>query len=207
MEFNVLLNRIITVANIKIEEILRKKAEQNRLHLEQQRKQIENVKNVSLCKRWADALNSLPDHMRVAKNDIDSYVLTNNLLENYWELKIPYPDVLNRSKKNKFIEQLSKILDNQYRECYQLFEQRIYSDSNEYAEQMRIIENNGKRTKDDAIFGANYTQFFNAYSCTLIGVEIIEIECVENALLIQYIIVENSYNYFHYNNYWNLISK
>lgn len=200
-----LFNQLCKIVDKKFQEMNEKDNQKKQQLAEQHRKNIETSKGVELRKRWAFALNSLPAHMRISCNEIDSYSLSNFYENSHWELQVSVQDFFSKSKCKGVQELLTEILNNQFQETRQEFMQKIFNDSNEYAEQKVLVKNNQPRTKEDFFFISNYKKFFTANYYRLIIVEIIDIECIENKLHIQYKIDESIYQYFHYENYWRLI--
>ena len=199
------IKQLCKIVDKKFQEMNEKEAQRIQALNEQNRKNIENSQGIELRKKWALALNSLPAHMRISCNEIDNYSLSNFFKNTHWELLIPIQDFFSKSKCKGIQEQLTEILKNQYLEARQKFEQKLINDSIEYSEQLCIVANGGSRTKDDSFFSLNYIRFFNAYYYRLVNVEIIDIECIEDKLHIQYKIDESSCQYFQCLNYWNLI--
>lgn len=202
-----IFGKLFEIADRKIEEMNQKESQRIQALNEQNRKNIENSWGVALRKRWASALNVLPVHIRISSNEIDSYSLSNTYMYSYWEVVIPVQELLSKSKCKELQEQLTEILKNQSAEARQKFEQRIYDDSNEYAEQIYLVLNGKSRTKDDFFFGSNYEKFVIANYYRLVSIEIIDIECIESKLHIQYKVDESASQYFHCNNYWGLINQ
>lgn len=200
-----LFNQLCKIVDKKFQEMNEKEAQRNQALNEQNRKIFENSRGVELRKRWSFALNSLPAHMRISCNEIDSYSLSNTYRYSYWEVVIPVQESLSKSKCKELQEQLAEILKNQSAETRQKFEQKIIDDSNEYAEQIYLVLNGKSRTKDDFFFGSNYEKFATANYYRLVNIEIIDIVCIEKKLHIQYRIDESVCLYFHCNNYWRLI--
>lgn len=201
-----LFGKLLEIADRKIEEMNQKEAQRIQALNEQNRKNIEDSWGVALRKRWASALNALPVHIRISSNEIDHYSLSNTYRYSYWEVVFPVQESLSKSKCKELQEQLIKILKNQSAEARQTFELKIYNDSNEYAEQRYLVLNGKSRTKDDFFFSSNYMQFSNANYYRLVSIEIIDIECIESKLHIQYKVDESASQYFHCNNYWGLIN-
>lgn len=204
-ETKTLFGKLFEIADRKIEEMNQKDAQRIQVLNEQNRKNIENSRGVELRKRWAFALNVLPEYIRISSNEIDSYSLSNTYRYSYWEVVIPVQESLSKSKCKELQEQLAEILKNQSAETRQKFEQKIIDDSNEYAEQIYLVLNGKSRTKDDFFFGSNYEKFATANYYRLVNIEIIDIVCIEKKLHIQYRIDESVCLYFHCNNYWRLI--
>ena len=202
-----IFGKLFEIADRKIEEMNQKESQRIQALNEQNRKNIENSWGVALRKRWASALNVLPVHIRISSNEIDSYSLSNTYMYSYWEVVIPVQELLSKSKCKELQEQLTEILKNQSAEARQKFEQRIYDDSNEYAEQIYLVLNGKSRTKDDFFFCLNYEKFVIANYYRLVSIEIIDIECIESKLHIQYKVDESASQYFHCNNYWGLINQ
>lgn len=197
--------QLLEIADKKLQEMNEKEAQRIQTLNEQNRTNIENAKSVALRKRWASALNFLPAHMRISCNEIYSHSLSNTYNISYWELHVPLQDSFSRSKCKGLHEQLTEILKNQFQEARQEFEQKLINDSIEYAEQLCIVSNGGLRTKEDTFFSSNYIRFFNAYCYRLVNIEIIDIDCIESKLHIQYKIDESPCQYFQSINYWNLL--
>lgn len=206
-EIKTFFGKLFEIVDRKIEEMNRKEAQRIEALKEQNRKNIEEFWGVALRKRWASALNALPVHIRISRNEIDHYSLSNIYRYSYWEVVIPIQELLSKSKCKELQEQLNEILKNQSAETRQKFEQKIYDDSNEYAEQIYLVLNGKSRTKDDFFFGSNYEKFVIANYYRLVSIEIIGIECIESKLHIQYKIDESTSQYFHCNNYWRLINQ
>ena len=200
------IGKLFEIADRKIEEMNQKEAQRIQALNEQNRKNIEDSWGVALRKRWASALNALPVHIRISSNEIDHYSLSNAYRYSYWEVVIPVQESLSKSKCKELQEQLTEILKNQSAETRQKFEQRIYDDSNDYAEQRYLVANGKARTKEDFYFVANYEKFFTANCYWLVNIEIIDIECIERKLHIQYKIDESLCQYYHGYNYWGLIN-
>ena len=204
-EIKTLFGQLSKIVDKKFQEMNEKEAQRIQALNEQNRKNIENSWGVALRKRWAFALNVLPEYIRISSNDIDSYSLSNTYRNSYWEVVIPVQESLNKSKCKDLQEQLTEILKNQSAETRQKFEQKIIDDSNEYAEQIYLVLNGKSRTKDDFFFGSNYEKFATANYYQLVSIEIIDIVCIEKKLHIQYRIDKSVCLYFHCNNYWRLI--
>lgn len=199
--------KLFEIADRKIEEMNQKEAQRIQALNEQNRKNIEESRGVALRKRWASALNDLPVHIRISSNAIERYSLSNTYRDFYWVVVIPVQESLSKSKCKEIQEQLTEILKNQSAEARQAFELKIYNDSNEYAEQRYLVLNGNARTKEDFYFISNYEKFATANYYRLVSIEIIDIECIESKLHIQYKIDESVCQYFHCNNYWRLINQ
>lgn len=205
-DIKIIFGKLLEIADRKIEEMNQREAQRIQALNEQNRKNIENSWGVVLRKRWASALNSLPAHMRISNNELDSYSLSNTYMYSYWEVVIPVQELLSKSKCKEIQEQLTEILKNQSAEARQAFELKIYNDSNDYAEQRYLVANGKARTKEDFYFISNYEKFATANCHRLVNIEIIDIECIDSKLHIRYKIDESVCQCFHSYNYWRLLN-
>lgn len=199
--------QLVTITSKKIDAMNQQAAKEQQIRAQQDKKSIENAIGSALRKRWASALNSLPAHLSISGREIDSFSLSNALETSYWELSVPVPEMLNKSKCKQIQSALANILSNQCAEAYQVFQQKIFDDANEYATEILRIQNGGGRVKDDIIFYQNYNKYFWSNYYRLINITIINTEFVDGKLYIQYKFEDNDCFFFHVNNYWNLIRR
>lgn len=199
--------QLVTIASKKIDAMNQQAAKEQQIRAQQAKKNTENALGSALRKRWASALNSLPAHLSISGREIDSFSLSNALETSYWELSVPVPEMLNKSKCKQIQSALVNILSNQCAEAYQDFQQKIFDDANEYATEILRIQNGGGRVKDDIIFYQNYNKYFWSNNYRLINITIINTEFVDGKLYIQYKFEDNDCSFFHVNNYWNLIRR
>lgn len=199
--------QLVTITSQKIDAMNQQAAKEQQIRAQQAKKNTENALGSALRKRWASALNSLPAHLSISGREIDSFSLSNALETSYWELSVPVPEMLNKSKCKQIQSALANILSNQYAEAYQDFQQKIFDDANEYATEILRIQNGWGRVKDDIIFYQNYNKFFLSNYYGLFNITIINTEFVDGKLYIQYKFEDNDYSFFHVNNYWNLIRR
>lgn len=199
--------QLVTITSQKIDAMNQQAAKEQQIRAQQAKKNTENALGSALRKRWASALNSLPAHLSISGREIDSFSLSNALETSYWELSVPVPEMLNKSKCKQIQSALANILSNQYAEAYQDFQQKIFDDANEYATEILRIQNGGGRVKDDIIFYQNYNKYFWSNNYRLINITIINTEFVDGKLYIQYNFEDNDCSFFHVNNYWNLIRR
>lgn len=199
--------QLVTITSKKIDAMNQQAAKEQQIRAQQDKKSIENAIGSALRKRWASALNSLPAHLSISGREIDSFSLSNALETSYWELSVPVPEMLNKSKCKQIQSALANILSNQCAEAYQVFQQKIFDDANEYATEILRIQNGGGRVKDDIIFYQNYNKYFWSNYYRLINITIINTEFVDGKLYIQYKFEDNDCSFFHVNNYWNLIRR
>ncbi len=199
--------QLVTITSKKIDAMNQQAAKEQQIRAQQAKKNTENALGSALRKRWASALNSLPAHLSISGREIDSFSLSNALETSYWELSVPVPEMLNKSKCKQIQSALVNILSNQCAEAYQDFQQKIFDDANEYATEILRIQNGGGRVKDDIIFYQNYNKYFWSNNYRLINITIINTEFVDGKLYIQYKFEDNDCSFFHVNNYWNLIRR
>lgn len=199
--------QLVTITSKKIDAMNQQAAKEQQIRAQQAKKNTENALGSALRKRWASALNSLPAHLSISGREIDSFSLSNALETSYWELSVPVPEMLNKSKCKQIQSALANILSNQCAEAYQDFQQKIFDDANEYATEILRIQNGGGRVKDDIIFYQNYNKYFWSNYYRLINITIINTEFVDGKLYIQYKLEDNDCSFFHVNNYWNLIRR
>lgn len=199
--------QLVTITSKKIDAMNQQAAKEQQIRAQQAKKNTENALGSVLRKRWASALNSLPAHLSISGREIDSFSLSNALETSYWELSVPVPEMLNKSKCKQIQSALVNILSNQCAEAYQDFQQKIFDDANEYATEILRIQNGGGRVKDDIIFYQNYNKYFWSNNYRLINITIINTEFVDGKLYIQYNFEDNDCSFFHVNNYWNLIRR
>lgn len=199
--------QLVTITSKKIDAMNQQAAKEQQIRAQQAKKNTENALGSALRKRWASALNSLPAHLSISGREIDSFSLSNALETSYWELSVPVPETLNKSKCKQIQSALVNILSNQCAEAYQDFQQKIFDDANEYATEILRIQNGGGRVKDDIIFYQNYNKYFWSNNYRLINITIINTEFVDGKLYIQYKFEDNDCSFFHVNNYWNLIRR
>lgn len=199
--------QLVTITSKKIDAMNQQAAKEQQIRAQQAKKNTENALGSALRKRWASALNSLPAHLSISGREIDSFSLSNALETSYWELSVPVPEMLNKSKCKQIQSALVNILSNQCAEAYQDFQQKIFDDANEYATEILRIQNGGGRVKDDIIFYQNYNKYFWSNYYRLINITIINTEFVDGKLYIQYKFEDNDCSFFHVNNYWNLIRR
>lgn len=199
--------QLVTITSKKIDAMNQQAAKEQQIRAQQAKKNTENALGSALRKRWASALNSLPAHLSISGREIDSFSLSNALETSYWELSVPVPEMLNKSKCKQIQSALANILSNQCAEAYQDFQQKIFDDANEYATEILRIQNGGGRVKDDIIFYQNYNKYFWSNYYRLINITIINTEFVDGKLYIQYKFEDNDCSFFHVNNYWNLIRR
>lgn len=199
--------QLVTITSKKIDAMNQQAAKEQQIRAQQAKKNTENALGSVLRKRWASALNSLPAHLSISGREIDSFSLSNALETSYWELSVPVPEMLNKSKCKQIQSALVNILSNQCAEAYQDFQQKIFDDANEYATEILRIQNGGGRVKDDIIFYQNYNKYFWSNNYRLINITIINTEFVDGKLYIQYKFEDNDCCFFHVNNYWNLIRR
>lgn len=199
--------QLVTITSKKIDAMNQQAAKEQQIRAQQAKKNTENALGSALRKRWASALNSLPAHLSISGREIDSFSLSNALETSYWELSVPVPEMLNKSKCKQIQSALVNILSNQCAEAYQDFQQKIFDDANEYATEILRIQNGGGRVKDDIIFYQNYNKYFWSNNYRLINITIINTEFVDGKLYIQYNFEDNDCSFFHVNNYWNLIRR
>lgn len=199
--------QLVTITSKKIDAMNQQAAKEQQIRAQQAKKNTENALGSVLRKRWASALNSLPAHLSISGREIDSFSLSNALETSYWELSVPVPEMLNKSKCKQIQSALVNILSNQCAEAYQDFQQKIFDDANEYATEILRIQNGGGRVKDDIIFYQNYNKYFWSNNYRLINITIINTEFVDGKLYIQYKFENNDCSFFHVNNYWNLIRR
>lgn len=199
--------QLVTITSKKIDAMNQQAAKEQQIRAQQAKKNTENALGSVLRKRWASALNSLPAHLSISGREIDSFSLSNALETSYWELSVPVPEMLNKSKCKQIQSALVNILSNQCAEAYQDFQQKIFDDANEYATEILRIQNGGGRVKDDIIFYQNYNKYFWSNNYRLINITIINTEFVDGKLYIQYKFEDNDCSFFHVNNYWNLIRR
>lgn len=199
--------QLVTITSKKIDAMNQQAAKEQQIRAQQAKKNTENALGSALRKRWASALNSLPAHLSISGREIDSFSLSNAFETSYWELSVPVPEMLNKSKCKQIQSALVNILSNQCAEAYQDFQQKIFDDANEYATEILRIQNGGGRVKDDIIFYQNYNKYFWSNNYRLINITIINTEFVDGKLYIQYKFEDNDCSFFHVNNYWNLIRR
>lgn len=199
--------QLVTITSKKIDAMNQQAAKEQQIRAQQAKKNTENALGSALRKRWASALNSLPAHLSISGREIDSFSLSNAFETSYWELSVPVPEMLNKSKCKQIQSALANILSNQCAEAYQDFQQKIFDDANEYATEILRIQNGGGRVKDDIIFYQNYNKYFWSNYYRLINITIINTEFVDGKLYIQYKFEDNDCSFFHVNNYWNLIRR
>lgn len=199
--------QLVTITSKKIDAMNQQAAKEQQIRAQQAKKNTENALGSALRKRWASALNSLPAHLSISGREIDSFSLSNALETSYWELSVPVPEMLNKSKCKQIQSALANILSNQCAEAYQDFQQKIFDDANEYATEILRIQNGGGRVKDDIIFYQNYNKYFWSNYYRLINITIINTEFVDGKLYIQYKFEDNDCSFFHVNNFWNLIRR
>ena len=199
--------QLVTITSQKIDAMNQQAAKEQQIRAQQAKKNTENALGSALRKRWASALNSLPAHLSISGREIDSFSLSNALETSYWELSVPVPEMLNKSKCKQIQSALANILSNQCAEAYQDFQQKIFDDANEYATEILRIQNGGGRVKDDIIFYQNYNKFFLSNYYGLFNITIINTEFVDGKLYIQYKFEDNDCSFFHVNNFWNLIRR
>lgn len=199
--------QLVTITSKKIDAMNQQAAKEQQIRAQQAKKNTENALGSALRKRWASALNSLPAHLSISGREIDSFSLSNALETSYWELSVPVPEMLNKSKCKQIQSALANILSNQCAEAYQDFQQKIFDDANEYATEILRIQNGGGRVKDDIIFYQNYNKYFWSNYYRLINITIINTGFVDGKLYIQYKFEDNDCSFFHVNNYWNLIRR
>lgn len=199
--------QLVTITSKKIDAMNQQAAKEQQIRAQQAKKNTENALGSALRKRWASALNSLPAHLSISGREIDSFSLSNAFETSYWELSVPVPEMLNKSKCKQIQSALANILSNQCAEAYQDFQQKIFDDANEYATEILRIQNGGGRVKDDIIFYQNYYKYFGSNYYRLINITIINTEFVDGKLYIQYKFEDNDCSFFHVNNYWNLIRR
>ena len=167
--------QLVTITSKKIDAMNQQAAKEQQIRAQQAKKNTENALGSALRKRWASALNSLPAHLSISGREIDSFSLSNALETSYWELSVPVPEMLNKSKCKQIQSALANILSNQCAEAYQDFQQKIFDDANEYATEILRIQNGGGRVKDDIIFYQNYNKYFWSNYYRLINITIINI--------------------------------
>lgn len=199
--------QLVTITSKKIDAMNQQAAKEQQIRAQQAKKNTENALGSALRKRWASALNSLPAHLSISGREIDSFSLSNAFETSYWELSVPVPEMLNKSKCKQIQSALANIFSNQCAEAYQDFQQKIFDDANEYATEILRIQNGGGRVKDDIIFYQNYNKYFWSNYYRLINITIINTEFVDGKLYIQYKFEDNDCSFFHVNNYWNLIRR
>lgn len=199
--------QLVTITSKKIDAMNQQAAKEQQIRAQQAKKNTENALGSALRKKWASAVNSLPAHLSISGREIDSFSLSNALETSYWELSVPVPEMLNKSKCKQIQSALANILSNQCAEAYQDFQQKIFDDANEYATEILRIQNGGGRVKDDIIFYQNYNKYFWSNYYRLINITIINTEFVDGKLYIQYKFEDNDCSFFHVNNYWNLIRR
>lgn len=204
---NKIFSQLCEILSKKWNEMNQREIQRNQMFVEQQRKKIEDSQSVVLRKRWASTLNSLPVHIRICSNEIDSCSLSNKYLNPYWEISIPVPAEINRSRCRYLQAQVTEILRNQSSEAYSIFQQRIYDDANEYARQLSILRNGGRPTIDESVLISNYSRFADANYYRLINIEVVTIDCVQDTLFIKYKVDMTSCAKFHGNNYFMLIGQ
>lgn len=201
-----LWGRIVDYGSKKMNELEQKQAQKRKEIAEQNRKYFEFTYGTTLRKRMSLALNCLPSHMRTSGTDIDSNSLSITCQTAYWELQTSLSEPFSRAKCKGIHEHLNEILNNQFQEAYQDFNQRINSDANEYVEQQILAARGDARAKEAFVFASYFNKFANANYYRLVNIEIINIECIENKLIIQFKADDSIYRHF-CNNYWSLISR
>ena len=90
--------QLVTITSKKIDAMNQQAAKEQQIRAQQAKKNTENALGSALRKRWASALNSLPAHLSISGREIDSFSLSNAFETSYWELSVPVPEMLNKSK-------------------------------------------------------------------------------------------------------------
>lgn len=193
--------QLIEIATQKIESMNQAELERVKACNEAERKQTEFLYSINLRKRWALALNNLPNHLRVSNTEIYSDYLSNELLDYCWQIKIPIAKELDTIECKKLKKSLIEILINQSNEGHQYFQTRFHQDSYEYAYEKMRLEQDKSTGINDGWLLYKYQQLIDTHYFKLIDINILHLYSTDNVLFIQYAINEERCLRYDFNNY------
>lgn len=191
----------------KQQEMLQKQRElqQEAQTAELNRRTVEANSGPVLRKKWALALNSLPEAMRFSNIHIDEASLTNEYKVFFWEIRIPLKDAISREHCKILKNKLQEILNNQLQNSMNEFNQYLIEDKNDYGYQSYVNMYYGTFAYNVFLPQNNYNKYYIENSYKLLRIGIIDISCINNELLIHYHYNNGTCNHYSGQNYWNLL--
>ena len=194
-------------AELEKKKAIQKQQEEERIKQEEKRTKQAFIDTYSpaLQNHFADALNALPDYLRISKKEINAHVLTNTIEDNSWLLSINIADgdTYSPSKREQLKSVLQNIFESITREAVTDFNNCIVADKTEYQLSLACNPNPSQfGLKTQAHYFSDYQKFFDNNKYRLIKIFLVDIKTDSHCLSNRYTFDMSKVDYFMPANYY-----